>query len=133
MSSLTTVTIKETSDSVFSAEVKVGKHSILSDEPPENPGGKDLGPSPFDLLTSALSACTVMTMRWYAERKEWPLVQAEANVVYDQKENHFTKEIILHGDELTEEQKAKLVDIAAKCPVQKSLLGETSIDTKAVG
>lgn len=131
MSNITTALVKETKDSVFSASVEVGTHSFIVDELPENEGGKDLGPSPFDLLTAALSACTVMTMRWYAEKKGFPLVQAEVKVVHDQKSNHFVKEIILHGDELTEEQKDKLVDIAGKCPVQKALLGDITIDTVA--
>lgn len=129
MSDTTTALAKETKDSVFSASVEVGKHQFIADEPPENEGGKDLGPSPFDLLTSALSTCTVMTMRWYADRKEFPLEQAEVKVVLDQKNNHFVKEITLHGDKLTEEQKEKLVEIAGKCPVQKTLLGEITIDT----
>ena len=128
MTDLTKVHIKEIEGSAYSAEIKVGTHSFIVDEPATFEGASDLGPGPFDLLTSSLAACSIMTMRWYARQKDIPLENAEAEVSLDKKTNHFTKRITLHGDQLTVEQKEKLIEIAAKCPVHKTLVGEITIE-----
>lgn len=126
----------------FTTEIKAGNHAILADEP-ESMGGKDLGLTPYDLLVSGLGACTGMTLRMYADRKKWPLkniiVHLEHGKVHfeDSKEeegkpnmiDHIIREIELEGD-LTEEQKQKLLEIANKCPVHKTLHSEISIDTR---
>ena len=129
MSDITTVHIIETDASTYSAQIDVSGHRFAADEPLDYPGGGDTGPSPFDLLTAALAACTVMTIRWYAVQKNIPLDKAEANVTFDRKTATFTKEITLHGDGLTAEQREKLVEISARCPVHKVLTGDIQINT----
>ena len=82
-------TIRETKESPFSVEVVVDGHVILADEPVDS-GGKNLGPYPHEILVAALGACTAQTVRWYAQRHDWPLESVEVDVVYkrDHLEGH---------------------------------------------
>ncbi|HLV52003.1 MAG TPA: OsmC family protein [Flavobacterium sp.] len=97
--------------------------TFLADEPKEV-GGQDLGPTPVDLLAASLAACTTITLKMYAGRKEWELEEVEVNVEVDFKTNPgvtiFKKDIFLKGN-LTDEQKQRLYVIADKCPVNKAL------------
>lgn len=117
----------------FTTQISNGKHSILADEP-KSAGGDDLGFSPFELLQAALGACTNMTLKLYAERKKWDLkeVYTHLSFVKDTVDNlrieTITKKIELEGN-LTEEQKERLIEIAAKCPVNKTLLAGVNIKT----
>lgn len=122
--------ITENGNSTFSVNIEVSGHKIIGDEPVDS-GGLNLGPAPYDILLSALGECTVMTVRWYAEQQKWPLEHVEAKLTHQKidKKDYFTKEIILRGDSLTTEQRAKLIEIAAKCPVQRTLEGTPSIQT----
>lgn len=122
--------VAETGESDFAVDITVSGFAIKGDEPVAD-GGKNLGPAPYDLLLAALSECTVMTVRWYALQQKWPLEKAEAKLTHHKegKTDHFTKEIILHGDALTIEQRAKLIDVAKKCPVQRTLEGTPVIET----
>lgn len=127
---IVTAYIAETGQSVYSNTINVSGHEILADEPPEShEGGGNLGPAPYDLLTSSLAACTIMTMRWYAQKKNLPLERAEASVTFDKKAGRFTKEITLHGEKLSDADKKRLIEVAGKCPVQKTLQGEILIET----
>ncbi len=136
------VTVAEAGDGPFAQVISVGgKHSLLADEP-VGFGGGDTGPSPYDLLLAGLGACTTMTMRMYAGRKKLALERASvtlrhAKIHAEDCENCETKagridrivrEITLEGD-LDEETRGKLLEIADKCPVHRTLHGEVVVET----
>lgn len=113
------------------ASVHAGKHAFIVDEPVKL-GGQDTGPHPYDLILSALGSCTAITLRMYANRKQWPLEKIETRLQYQTREQTFATEadfediqeiillVKLYGN-LTEEQVDRLKIIAGKCPVHKSL------------
>jgi len=107
----------------FQVEARAGASAFLVDEPKEA-GGLGSGPNPFDLLSAALGSCTVMTMRLYAERKGWPLTHARARVAHHrgtlEARDTFSLQIDLEGD-LDETQRARLIDVASRCPVHLTL------------
>ncbi len=108
-----------------------GRHHILADEPLDE-GGTDLGLAPYQFVLAGLAACKVMTVRFYADRENWPLERVDANLVMDvQREGSKTivdinAQLQFTGN-LSSEQKQKLLIIADKCPVHKLLLGQISI------
>ena len=128
----------------FAQEISVAGHRLVVDEPTSF-GGTDTGPSPYDLLISALGACTSMTLSLYARRKQWPLdavtvrlrhlkVHAVDCAQCDTKSgmlDGIERDVELHGD-LTEEQRAQLLAMANKCPVHKTLTSEIDIRTRLV-
>ncbi|GAB2960183.1 hypothetical protein GCM10027048_29650 [Hymenobacter coalescens] len=123
------------------ADVQAGRHTFVLDEP-ENVGGQDRGPTPYDLLLSALGACTAITLRLYATQKKWPLTGIEVRLRHrrvhlndcltceagDARLDEIHKELRLLG-ELSEEQRRRLEQISEKCPVQKTLLAGVRIST----
>lgn len=137
------VVVRETGQGKFQCLVTVGRHHLVADEP-EGYGGLDTGPSPYDLLGAALGACTTMTMRLYAERKGLPLDRATVSVTHQKvhekdmarmsedpeaKPDRFTRIVRLEGD-LSQEQRAKLVEIAGRCPVHRTLERGASVITE---
>jgi uncharacterized OsmC-like protein len=128
----------------FVQSISVGPHLLQADEPSEF-GGNDAGPNPYELLLAALGACTSMTVRLYAERKQWPLQGVEVNLsharihVEDCAEcetkvgmvDRIEVAISFTGD-LSEEQQRRLLEIADKCPVHRTLESRPRIDTKLV-
>ncbi|TPE61096.1 OsmC family protein [Sandaracinobacter neustonicus] len=134
----TTARLVENGRSPFAVDISVSGHTLLGDEPAEM-GGADLGPAPYDLLASALGECTAMTVRWYARQQNWPLEKVEVTLTHQKggpnssssRQDVFTKTILLSGDALTADQRAKLIEIAAKCPVQRTLEGTPLILTAA--
>jgi len=136
------VTVMETREGKFTQEVRVGKHRLRADEPVEA-GGTDTGLSPYDFLLAGLGACTSMTIRLYAELKKLPLekvtVRLKHNKVHAQdcaecetkegKIDRIDREIELTGS-LDEAQRAKLLEIANKCPVHRTLHSEIWIPTQ---
>ncbi len=127
-------------------EIRAGRHSLRADEPVGS-GGGDTGPDPYALLLSALGACTSMTIRMYADRKAWPLTGvtvrlaqervyardcAECETKDDSRIDRITREIELAGA-LSEEQKKRLVEIAERCPVHRTLANAKSIVTTLAG
>ena len=122
--------------------MKVGNHYLTADEPSEF-GGMDFGPSPYDLLSASLSACTSMTLQMYARRKGWPLESVETHTSYRKehaldceaceegagsKIDTFTREIRLTGS-LDNAQKKRLLEIADRCPVHRTLHSQTLVRT----
>lgn len=127
---LRTAHVIENGESAFCVDITVSGFPIKGDEPVDA-GGLNLGPSPYDTLLAALGECTCMTVRWFARQQNWPLDKVEVHMTHHKegRTDNFTKAITLHGNALTAEQRDKLVEIAAKCPVQRTLEGTPVIET----
>lgn len=128
----TTAYIHETGESAYSVSIEVSGFTLTGDEP-ESFGGGGLGPAPYDLLCAALGECSAMTVRWYAKQQNWPLDKVEVTLTHhkENKQDIFSKHIVLHGAALSESQRSKLIEVAAKCPVQRTLEGTPRIETLA--
>lgn len=138
------VVVQETRKSKFNQIVTVGPHHLVADEPVAA-GGEDAGPGPYDFLLAGLGACTSMTMRLYADRKSLPLdrvtVTLKHSKIYakdcaecetrDGMLDQIERDIAIDGA-LDAEQRKKLMEIADKCPVHRTLTSEIRIVTKAV-
>lgn len=136
------VVVAERGDGKFTQVMLDGEHVLLADEPREA-GGDDRGPSPYGLLLMALGSCTSMTLRLYAARKGWPvervtvrlrhfrdyLVDCEACENKDMKMERIERVIDFTGD-LDDAQRAKLLEIANKCPVHRTLESKIHIDSR---
>jgi putative redox protein len=105
----------------YTVSITAGHHQLLADEG-VNLGGKDVGPAPYELLCSALGACTAITLRMYAERKAWPLRGVHVDVRFELKgkEGAIARVLSFEG-ELDEKQRARLADIAERTPVTLTL------------
>lgn len=134
----TTAVVVETGESAFAVSMDVSGHHLVGDEPIVK-GGNDLGPAPYDLLLAALGECTAMTVRWYARQQDWPLERVEVTLTHakgtaegkSSKTDHFAKRIRVVGQDLSVEQRQKLIAVAARCPVQRTLEGTPVITTLA--
>ncbi len=130
------VVVEEAGTGAFTQVVRAGRHTFLADEPIGI--GDDTGPNPYDLLLAGLGACTSMTMRMYATRKEVPLDGVTVTLTHDRRHGddcsesgrcaHIERRIELDG-QLTDEQRSKLLEIADKCPVHRTLEGEVQVVT----
>ena len=126
----------------FTTEIMAGDHKMLADEP-ASVGGKDLGPSPYGYLLSALGACTTMTLKMYADHKKIDLESVEIQLTHDKihvrdgenserpgaKIDQIKRKIKVTGN-MTDEQKARMIEIADRCPVHKTLEGKPLIITE---
>ena len=113
-------------------EVTIREHELTADEPRDQ-GGDDEGPSPQELLAASLASCTAITMEMYAQRKGWNVGDVSVDVNYEpaQRGSPTRFEMVVKmPKELPEEQRLKLMQIAAKCPVHRTLEGEVMFDEK---
>lgn len=135
------VDVRESGRGKFAVEIAVGPNTLVADEP-EALGGNDLGPRPHELLLAGLGACTAMTLRMYADRKGIALKRVSVHLAHrkikaadcpdcvtkEGEVEEMTREIHLDGD-LDAATRARLLEIANKCPVHKTLTGEIKIRT----
>jgi len=126
----------------YTTEVKTPFHHLLADEP-EEVGGDNLGPTPYDLLMAALGTCTAMTLQMYVQRKKWPLEEIIVYLDHDKvhgkdggnvedknsKVSRFTRNLEITGD-LDEAKRKRLLEIANKCPVHRTLQEQIIIETR---
>ena len=118
----------------YKVTITAGKHAVIADEP-EDKGGKNEGPNPHELLLASLGACTCATVRMYADKKQLKLEEVKMNLSLERDEEknitNITREIKFVGD-LTDEERAKLLAIADKCPIHKLLSNPVKINTQMV-
>jgi putative redox protein len=113
----------------FAHEVDMeGGHTLVVDEPAER-GGTDTGPRPTQLLAASLAGCTAITVEMYAERKSWDVgaIEVDVDVVYDGTVPSSYAVALKLPRELSDEQRERLLNIAARCPVHKVLVGEATV------
>jgi uncharacterized OsmC-like protein len=137
-----TVVVAENGQGLFGQDLLDGRHALIADEP-VSAGGKDAGPNPYELLLMSLGACTSMTLRLYARRKQLPLTRVSVRLRHSRIHaedcadcetktgfiDRIEREIELEG-ELDPQQRQRLLEIANMCPVHRTLIGEISIITK---
>ena len=135
------VEVEEALTGRYTQTLRAGDHVLIADEP-ASVGGNNAGPGPYEFLLMGLGACTSMTLRMYAERKQLPLKRVRVLLSHqkihardcsdcetrDGKVDEISREIILEGD-LTGEQKQKLLEIADRCPVHRTLTAEIKVRT----
>lgn len=129
------ITTSEVSPQPYAQTISVGgTHTLSADEPAEVTG-HDTGPAPYELLNAALGACTNMTLRMYANQKGWPLEHLSTVVTHEKvpaednlKRDVFHRAITLSGP-LTDEQRQRLLEIADRCPVSRTLEGNATLNS----
>jgi putative redox protein len=135
-----TVSVTEAGTGTYTQQITAGHHRLVADEP--RPIGDDTGPTTYDLLLAALGACTSMTVRMYANRKDWPLERVRVTLRHSRIHaedcaecettsgwiDHIDRDIELAGN-LDDTQRQRLLDIANRCPVHQTLTSEVHIAT----
>jgi uncharacterized OsmC-like protein/alpha-beta hydrolase superfamily lysophospholipase len=127
------VIAEETGQGPYQAEIRTGAARFIADEP-VSAGGLGTGPSPYDLLSASLAACTTMTLRMYVNRHQWPVARIRTSVTHaksrdEHPADHFTCAVTVQGA-LDEPQRQKLAAIAERCPVHRTLIDGSSVETK---
>ena len=126
------VIVAENGQGRYQQGVQAGPHTLIADEP-ASMGGADADPAPYDYLLTALGACTSMTLRMYAEVKNLPLTRVSVTLSHEKVEidgkgkiDRISRRIILEGD-LTPEQRNRMLEIANRCPIHRTLSGNLEI------
>lgn len=121
--------VSSTASGKFRQDVRIGPHALVADEAVAQEG-TDAGPAPHEYLLAALATCTSMTVKVYADRKGWSLRRVEVSVDGAHEDGAFVmrRHVVVDGD-LDDEQRARLLEIANKCPVHKTLSGTIRIAT----
>ncbi|MGO3708226.1 MAG: OsmC family protein [Mesonia hippocampi] len=103
------------------------KHTLVADEP-ITAGGENLGMTPGQLLASSIISCTAITLRMYADRKEWPLEKIDISITYEKKEDKtvFYKKLTFHGN-LDDKQRERLLAIGKRCPIERIVTSEVEV------
>ena len=133
---MSSVIVRENGLGRYQQEIIAGEHRFIGDEPPAL-GGADAGPAPFDYLLAALGACTSITLRMYAERKGLPLTHVNVELRHDrievdgQPRERIQRAIRLSGD-LDETQRQRMLEIAARCPIARTLSQPLLIENSLV-
>lgn len=141
-----TVVVTATATSGLTTQILVGdRHPLVADEPASVPGGHDQGPTPYGLLLASLGSCMAMTLRMYADRKEWPLESVRVELSHGRIHAKDCADCVRDGGmidrievdlelegPLDEAQRARLEEIAGRCPVHRTLTSETRIEIHAV-
>ena len=138
-----TLIVEETGHGPYENAIRTGPHELLADEP-ASVGGGDSGPDPYEYVSAGLGACTSMTLRMYANRKKWPLEKVKVTLRHEKdyaddcehceegrKVDIFHRDIEISGD-LDEAQRARLIEIADKCPVHRTLHQPVVVRTRVV-
>jgi len=128
----------------FTTEILAGRHGLVADES-ESLGGDDFGPSPYELLNAALGACTVMTLQMYARRKKWDLQNVKVHLSFNrsyredcasctevEKRIEKVEKVLEFEGDLDKEQKDRLLEIADRCPVHRTMLGNIQVESSYV-
>ena len=118
----------------YHVDLQAGRHGLAADEPADG-GGADTGPPPFGLVLSGLGACTAITLRMYADRKQWPLEGVDVQLAYTVKDRvtrWIDRQITVRGP-LEHDQRARLAEIAEKTPVTRAVRAGTEIRTAVAG
>lgn len=136
------VIVNDAAEGRYAEDIFIGAHRMRADEP-KGVGGTDTGPTPHEMLLAALGGCTAITLRMYAERKKWPLkrlsvrikhsrIHAEDCKTCETKEGHIDRieRVISMEGPLDDEQRKRLLEIADKCPVHRTLTSEVLIETR---
>jgi len=138
------VIVTDAADGPYAEDIVIGGHVLRADEP-KSAGGADTGPTPHELLLAALGGCTAITLRMYAERKKWPLRRLTVRVRHERihaedcktcetkagKIDRIERLIAIEGP-LDDAQRTRLIEIADKCPVHRTLTSEVVIETRLV-
>ena len=136
------VVVRSSPDGPFAHDIAIGSNLLRADEPPSIPGGLNSGPAPYDFLLAGLGACTAMTLRLYARRQGWPLESVDVTLHHQkihaqhadsgtERLDQIRRQITMTGD-LDARMRRKLLEIAARCPVHRSLEAGIAIETEAV-
>ncbi len=138
----TSVVVEESGPGQFADIVRAGRHVLSADEP-FSAGGTDTGPSPYEYLLAGLGTCTTMTLRMYVKRKGWAVGRISVLVTHDRvhaqdcadcdekdaRLDRITRSIRIEAD-LDDERRQKLLEIANKCPVHRTLTSKITIETR---
>ena len=136
---MATVTVTHVPGAAYQTQIETEEIAFIGDEPVSS-GGSGLGPAPYELLLASLGHCTVLTMLLYARRKEWAITSLSIRATHERlvvdefvdgstlrrKVERIVQEITLDGD-LDREQRARLMEIAAKCPIHRTITGDLEI------